>query len=230
MTQEDYNSAKAQGKVIAQEAPASVPDAAKDTHDPSYTLDDFLPILVAMLPPIRHLTAAPTYVPKNFLECLAFVDDSTARTFYLYINGSWRSIPIGSVSTTGRSHSGGQAITPAFNTKITFGTNDYADGITWDGINHRFTATSAGKYLVTSSLLWAVTTDYQYTTMIYKNGAEVSRGATIVGSYSGNASSNVCDLVTLDVGDYVEIFALQYSLGDVNILGGSALSYIAIKN
>ena len=44
----------------------------------------YLPVLASLLSPRKFLAAAPTFVPKNFLEQIQIVDDGT--DFYLYIN------------------------------------------------------------------------------------------------------------------------------------------------
>lgn len=39
--------------------------------------------------PKVHLTAAPTFIPKNFLEQIQFYDDTTDQRIYFFVNGSW---------------------------------------------------------------------------------------------------------------------------------------------
>lgn len=85
------------------------------------------------------------------------------------------------------------------------------------------------KYLVTSALQWSSpTTNFQYTSKLYKNGVEVSRGSFIPGNFAGFASSHIHDLVSLSAGDYIEVFAFQGSGGSINVSGGSAVSFLAI--
>lgn len=38
----------------------------------------------------RHLTSAPTFTPKNYLEQFQLYDDGVDRRLYIYINGTWR--------------------------------------------------------------------------------------------------------------------------------------------
>lgn len=57
-------------------------------------LDDFLPLLFLLRYPRRHLTAAPTFTPKNFLEQIQSFDDGTNRRLYLYINKTWRYVAL----------------------------------------------------------------------------------------------------------------------------------------
>lgn len=57
-------------------------------------ITDFLPLLVALRLPKKHLTSAPTFIPKNFLEQIQFYDDATNRRLYLYINKTWRYVAL----------------------------------------------------------------------------------------------------------------------------------------
>jgi hypothetical protein len=65
-------------------------DAGTAHSDTEYSLEDFLPILVNLLMPRRHLTATPTFTPKSFVDSIQLFDDGTNRRIYLYINKSWR--------------------------------------------------------------------------------------------------------------------------------------------
>lgn len=42
----------------------------------------------------KHVTVAPTYIPKNFFEQFCFFDDGTNRRIYLYINNTWRYVAL----------------------------------------------------------------------------------------------------------------------------------------
>lgn len=169
---------------------------------------------------LPYSTTIPTFTPpKNGYEMI--VNSGGAYYLYVYANGAWRSQQLGG-SIVGRTYlSSAQGVTSTFNTKITFDTNDYATGITWDGANNRFTALTAGKYIVSASLQWSAAQNFQHTTKIYKNGSPVSQSGFISGTYSGVANSICTDLVTLAVGDYIEVYAIQYSAGTLNVNGGS---------
>ena len=42
----------------------------------------------------KHITAAPTHIPRNFFESIEFYDDTTNFRIYLYINGTWRYVAL----------------------------------------------------------------------------------------------------------------------------------------
>jgi hypothetical protein len=54
------------------------------------TLDEYTPIIETLRRPRRHLTTAPTFTPKSFIDQIQFYDDGTNRRVYLYVNGTWR--------------------------------------------------------------------------------------------------------------------------------------------
>ncbi len=58
------------------------------------TLDEFQPIISKLRMPRRHLTTAPTFTPKTFIDSIQFYDDGTNRRVYLYINGTWRYVAL----------------------------------------------------------------------------------------------------------------------------------------
>lgn len=68
----------------------------KDQKQPD-PLQDFLQVLAALRKPKIHLTSAPTFTPKNFLEQIQFYDDeagSPTRRIYIYVNNSWSYITL----------------------------------------------------------------------------------------------------------------------------------------
>ena len=89
MTQEEYRRLVASDQV-KQEKPAERKEDDPQLPTRSYSLDDFLPILVELLAPKRHLTAAPTFTPRTLLEAIQFMDDGADIRVYFYVNGAWR--------------------------------------------------------------------------------------------------------------------------------------------
>jgi hypothetical protein len=61
----------------------------KDDLKPN-ALDEYTPIIETLRRPRRHLTTAPTFTPKSFIDQIQFFDDGTNRRVYLYVNGTWR--------------------------------------------------------------------------------------------------------------------------------------------
>ncbi len=59
-----------------------------------FDIGDYGVLLEAMRAPRRHLTAAPTSVPRNFAEQIQLYDDGVNRRLYLYVNGTWRYVAL----------------------------------------------------------------------------------------------------------------------------------------
>jgi hypothetical protein len=54
------------------------------------SIDEFIIVLSALRLTKKHLAAAPTSTPKNFLDQIQFYDDGTNRRVYFYVNKTWR--------------------------------------------------------------------------------------------------------------------------------------------
>jgi len=68
-----------------------------EPHSPgTYTLDDFLPMLLTLLAPRRAVTSVPTFTPKTFVDCIQLYTDGSNFFLYLFIDGDWREFPAGS--------------------------------------------------------------------------------------------------------------------------------------
>jgi hypothetical protein len=92
MTSDELDAARKAGQTKLDLSDLGIDDSfeAPVFEDVPYSFEDFLPILVSLLPLIRHVTAAPTKTPKTFLECFAFMDDGVNRRAYFFINKTWR--------------------------------------------------------------------------------------------------------------------------------------------
>ena len=95
MNSNDVKQAQQEGKIVEVGAVAPViqtPTAQTDAPQPEVpvNVDNYLVLLESMLKPSRHITAAPTIVPRNFADQFQFYDDGVNRRIYLYINGVWR--------------------------------------------------------------------------------------------------------------------------------------------
>ncbi|MGH7872777.1 MAG: hypothetical protein ACREQO_11235 [Candidatus Binatia bacterium] len=129
---------------------------------------------------------------------------------------------------SGRSYASAQvSVAASFSpTKITLDTNDFVNGITWDGTNHRFIAKSSGQYVVIGVIgftnpLATVERD----AVIYKNGSEFSRGMM---EGTTELTALVMDILDLAVDDYIELYALQGNGSPLNTFSGSNLTYLSI--
>lgn len=91
MTHEEYAQHMRAGHVKAHPLAAlGIGTDESPARSPGYSLDDFLPLLVSLLAPKSHLTAAPTFIPQNLLEAIQLYDDGAARRLYVYLDGTWR--------------------------------------------------------------------------------------------------------------------------------------------
>lgn len=91
MTHEEYGRLIQEGKLKQHPlADIGIESEPEETRRPAgYALQDFLPLLIELLSPKRHLTAAPTFTPRNLLEQIQLVDDGVTKELYVYVNGSW---------------------------------------------------------------------------------------------------------------------------------------------
>lgn len=95
MTENEIKQAQKEGKVVevgvvtsAVQMPAGQVEAPQP--EVATNIDNYLVLLESMLKPRRHITAAPTIIPRNFADQFQFYDDGVNRRIYLYINGTWR--------------------------------------------------------------------------------------------------------------------------------------------
>ena len=114
-------------------------------------------------------------------------------------------------------------------TKVEFDTESYDNLGEYTGAStYRFTAITAGYYLVTTSLEWGTAVaNKRYISAIYKNGANVAFNITH-SSLASNVSSSVTDIVYLAATDYVEGWAYQNSGESDGISAGTHASFITI--
>jgi hypothetical protein len=90
MTLEEIQKAIEKGKAEFIKQPAQPEQRQPQVDD--YT--KFIALLNVLRRQKYHLTAAPTFTPKNFLEQIQFYDTGGVRRLYLYINGNWRYITL----------------------------------------------------------------------------------------------------------------------------------------
>ena len=108
--------------------------------------------------------------------------------------------------------SGAQAITDATATKMQFDTEQYDVKNEHDAAtNYRFTATTAGKYLVLArTYIYGSLVDQKYIRLsIYKNGSDTNKygGQVMASGVLQNYDAQAHGVLDLGVNDYVEIYA-----------------------
>jgi hypothetical protein len=67
------------------------PDTPKTPPNP---LDEYQSILDTLRRPRKHLTVAPTFTPKSFIDQIQLFDDGVNRRLYLYVNKVWRYVAL----------------------------------------------------------------------------------------------------------------------------------------
>jgi hypothetical protein len=94
--------------------------------------------------------------------------------------------------------------------------------------NYRFTAKKAGYYMVRANITYSeVTADKYYRALIRKNGA------TVAGSYAHPSSTSylsvsIDDIISLAVGDYIELFTAHNAGEARNVLNDATGTYLSI--
>jgi len=167
-------------------------------------------------PTVQELSVAPVPGgPAQFYRIggvLKYFDGSTSVTVGLSPDAT--SSYARAVKTSNQSVLAGATDKVAFQSK-TFDLNSEFDATT----NYRFTAQTAGVYQVSVNL--GLTTDSGPEVFLYKNGSAYSKNI--------DKASALSDLVSLGVGDYVEVFYNNSTGSTVTIYAsGNIASYISI--
>jgi hypothetical protein len=218
MTEEEFKKADKEGKIEN----VSRPEEQRPAETPA-DLRQFLDVLTALRIPHRALSATPTFAPRNFIEQIQFVSPSTVC---FNIDNAWVCLG-GSVSAKAYKNSP-PSISDITWTKVTIDTLSFGSGITFDSGNNRFTATAAGKYLVSAQVWYNQPVDGGlYRAAIYKNGSIYSGTAKNSGS-THPVSPHICDIVDLAVSDYVELYTFHNSGVSKNISAGADLTFLSI--
>ena len=137
-----------------------------------------------------------------------------------------------SASINGRSSAAsGQSVNDVTDTKINIDTVTVtAVGITFDSTNKRFTALAAGNYIVSGVVIYQTTTDVKlYQAVLFKglsggSSSAYSKSSLISGGGTYSLSIVISDIVTLAVGDYIELYTFHNSGLAESTLAGSWLA------
>ncbi|MEB3215394.1 MAG: hypothetical protein VKN72_03905 [Nostocales cyanobacterium 94392] len=62
-------------------------------------LSRFIAVLEVLRKPKYHLTSAPTFTPKTWLEQIQYVDDGATQSIYVWINNAWVQLGGGDLPT-----------------------------------------------------------------------------------------------------------------------------------
>ena len=113
------------------------------------------------------------------------------------------------------------------NTKINIDTTTYDPNGNLDLTNHRYVAPVNGFYAVSATVSFAGAVP-GVEAAIFKNGVVYSRGSIGAGVAASNSAGSVSDVVLLNIGDFVEVWALQCSGGNLADIAGAAVTYLSV--
>ena len=120
-----------------------------------------------------------------------------------------------------------QVLTTATWTKIQLDTKTYDSKGEFS--NYKFTATQAGYYLAIGNAQLdsaQASGDVLYLD-IYKNGSAVATNWTVAPDLI-KIYASVSDIIYLEAGDYIELWAQQETGSDQSIVAGSSITYLTI--
>ena len=123
---------------------------------------------------------------------------------------------------------GNQTVHDSTDTKVILEVEDHDIQGEYDPTSYRFTAKAAGLYLIVGQTFYTATVDLKaYQVKIFKNGADL---ATIQRVANGTADGlNQCTTVAfLAVGDYIELYAVQYSGADASLQAAYNNNWLAV--
>jgi len=121
-----------------------------------------------------------------------------------------------------------QTIANATATKVNLDTENWDIRGEFDSTtNYRFTATVAGKYLVSVNGMLIPTDGKPLILMIYVNGSAVSK---VQHRPSGSSAIivNLTDIVNLSATDYVEFYVQQNSGSNATLTAGTTVTFMSI--
>ena len=106
-----------------------------------------------------------------------------------------------------------------------------------DGFHDNSTNTSrvtipaglAGKYLITSHVMYDLNATSGRFLNIYKNGSNVANGSDIIGSSSVYVANDISVVLSLAVSDYIEVFTRQTSGGALNAYKGAVYNALTVS-
>lgn len=91
MTEGEYKNKK---DSITPLAPIASPPEIPKSSPLAPDISTYLAVLEALQRPKRHLTTAPTFIPRNLTEQIQFYDSGGVRRLYVYLNGAWRYVTL----------------------------------------------------------------------------------------------------------------------------------------
>jgi hypothetical protein len=122
-----------------------------------------------------------------------------------------------------------QVITSGNTTKVQFNAESYDVKSEFDSAtNYRFTATRAGKYLITAKVNLTAAGIGTGSVYIYQNGSSINDSSGILTTGATTFDVLISDVVNMAASDYIEIF-VSASANNMTINLGTNKSYVAIS-
>ena len=139
---------------------------------------------------------------------------------------SWTTVGSGFSSRMRAKRGSTQSITDSTYTKVQFNTEDYDSSNEYDNAtNFRFTATSAGYYLITSNIRFVSIGDGKvFRIAIYKNGTKIGTDTVFTAGVATDPSCMISDIQSLSASDYIEIFVFHNQGSTLDIYQDSYLA------
>lgn len=123
-----------------------------------------------------------------------------------------------------------QEISSATETKVELNSETYDSLGEFDPTtNHRFTAQKAGYYQINTTVSYHPTGDGYITLRLKKSGTIIIEGLLYIGSSGGENSLSMSDIIYLETGDYLELFARNNYAFASNVKGGSETTFLSIN-
>ena len=157
------------------------------------------------------------------------VPDDATKTYFKVIwkNQSFYIPTGGEFDSKARAYqSSQQSIDSGDATKINLQTENY--DVNSEFANSRFTAKIAGYYQVNASILWLASADTKVCQTQIRVKGDVAAADAKRSPGTGYISSNISDIVYLDVDDYVEMYGYQDSGGSVNLNNNSQSTFMSV--
>lgn len=181
---------------------------------------------------IPKTTSVPTAAVQE--GELKLYDDGSSYRLYAYLNGAWRKLgdtDLGFTSRVRAYRGSAQSINANSTTKVQLDTEDYdGDGEFDKDVNYRFTAVSAGYYLVAAAAsLDDLDDGERFQVMVYKGGGEENRTSVMSSAADEILRATISDVIYLDASGYLELYVRHNSgEGAKNLTGNSQQTFMAI--
>jgi hypothetical protein len=226
MTQEEFNASITSGAAKVEEpatsdASSAAPAQAASTPPPqaATSIDQFLPVLIALQSTQQYLSAAPTFIPQTFQDQIQFVFDGTNSYLYLYINNTWQKVQLNAPAFSGFStrvlaqqhaNSIGTSLTKVQWTNVPIDNNSEYDSTNW-----RIKVKNPGVYIVyAQTFISPGSTQTQVTLSVQKNGTEVAGASDFVeANQNQNTPVSTSIMVSMALNDYIELWASRTGNG-----------------